>query len=184
MTLKYTPLRSSTTLQRFAFLVAMLTAATALSGCSNNEKKKYAPPESLCGVSVEPDLLAPFLPPGKRISTQLTRPNDGTQRCTVSVDDQLALIAGQIWWYKTGTVEEIASVHARVNNGNVTTGNNFLYSGTGAVGKVDGCTNSTHPDKALFTTVQVFTSGQEDASTMGQLITRYTEHVRAGRDCE
>ncbi|WP_307165707.1 hypothetical protein [Streptomyces rishiriensis] len=132
---------------------------------------------------MDADLLAPFLPPGERVSTRQTTPNGGTQRCNVSVDGELALVAGRLWWDKTGNVVDVAAVHAQVDKGDVITGDEFLYSGTGAVGKVEGCTNSAHPDQALFTVVQVFASGRENSSTMKRLITEYTGHVRKGREC-
>ncbi|MFF1445459.1 hypothetical protein [Streptomyces sp. NPDC058295] len=134
-------------------------------------------------MSVHPDLLAPFLPPGDKVSTRQTTPNGGTQRCNVSVDDELALVAGRLWWAKTGSVVDVAAVHAQVNKGDVTTGDEFLYSGTGAVGKVEGCTDSAHPDQALFTVVQVFASDRESSSTMKRLITEYTGQVQKGSDC-
>ncbi|MFF3207300.1 hypothetical protein [Streptomyces sp. NPDC002962] len=181
--MKYAPFPLSTALRCLAVLTASLTAGTALSGCSSSEERDYALPRSLCGVSVDPDLLAPFLPPGEEVSTRQTTPNDGTKRCNVSVDGELALVAGRLWWEKTGSVVDVAAVHAQVNKGKVITGEEFLHSGTGAVGKVDGCTDTAHPDQALFTVVQVFASGRESSSTMKRLITEYTGQVQKGSDC-
>ncbi|MFJ1812580.1 MULTISPECIES: hypothetical protein [unclassified Streptomyces] len=181
--MKYASLTLSTTLRRLVILTVSLTAATALSGCSSGEEREYSLPQSLCGVSVDPDSLAPFLPPGEKVSTRKTTPNGGTQRCNVSVDGELALVAGRLWWEKKGSVVDVAAVHAQVNEGDVITGDDFLYSGTGAVGKVVGCTDPSHPDQALFTVVQVFASGRESSSTMKRLITQYTGQVQQGSDC-
>lgn len=181
--MKYAPLPLSTTLRRLAILTASLAVGTALSGCSSGEEREYSLPQSLCGVSVDPDLLAPFLPPGEKVSTRQTTPNGGTQRCNVSVDGELALVAGRLWWEKTGSLVDVAAVHAQVNKGDVITGDEFLYSGTGAVGKVEGCTDSAHPDQALFTVLQVFASGRESSPTMKRLVTEYTGQVQKGSDC-
>ncbi|WP_314219135.1 hypothetical protein [Streptomyces zaehneri] len=181
--MKYAPLPLSTTLRRLAILTASLAVGTALSGCSSGEEREYSLPQSLCGVAVDPDLLAPFLPPGEKVSTRQTTPNGGTQRCNVSVDGELALAAGRLWWEKTGSVIDVAAVHAQVNKGDVITGDESLYSGTGAVEKIEECTDSAHPDQALFTVVQVFASGRESSSTMKRLITEYTEQVQKESDC-
>ncbi|WP_406006429.1 hypothetical protein OG440_09665 [Streptomyces sp. NBC_00637] len=173
----------STTLRRLSILTISLAAGTALSGCTSGEERDYSLPESLCGVPVDPDLLAPFLPPGESVSTRQTTPNGGTERCNVSVDGELALVTGRLWWEKTGSVADVAAVHAQVSKGDVSSGDTFLYSDTGAVGKVQGCTDSTHPDQALFTVVQVYASGRGGSSTMKRLITEYTGQVRKGKDC-
>ncbi|MDR6980572.1 hypothetical protein J2X68_007312 [Streptomyces sp. 3330] len=181
--MQYTPIPLSATLRLLAVVTASLAVGTALSGCSSGEKQGYSLPRSLCGVSVDPDLLAPFLPPGEEVSTRQATPNGGTQRCNVSVDGELALVAGRLWWEKAGSVADVAAVHAQVNKGKVITGHDFLHSGTGAVGKVGGCTDPAHPDQALFTVVQVFASGRKSPSTMQRLITDYTEQIKKGSDC-
>ncbi|MGP4047236.1 hypothetical protein [Streptomyces sp. 2A115] len=164
-------------------MATAVAIGTALSGCSKDEEREYALPKSLCGVTVNPDLMSPFLPPGKKIATQQESPNGGTKRCKVSVDGEVSLIAGQLWWEKGGTVADVASVNARVDPGQVTDNEKYLYSGTGAVGKAEGCTDATHPDQVLFTVLQVFTSGQDDAATMKRLIVDYTEQLQENNKC-
>jgi hypothetical protein len=134
-------------------------------------------------VAVKSDLLAPFLPPGKKISAQHESPNGGTNRCKVSVDGKIAIIAGQIWWEKEGTVSDVAAVHARVKPGHVTDDDKYIYSGTGAVGKAEGCADSAHPDQALFAVMQVFTSGRSDEAGMKSLIVDYTRKTQEKNGC-
>ncbi len=154
-----------------------------LLGCSKEEKREYTLPNSLCRTTVNPDLLSPFLPPGKKLSIHEVTPNGGTQRCNVSVDGKLALVASQVWWEEGGSVAAVASVHAQVDNGEITADEKLLYSGTGAVGKAEGCTDASHPSQALFTVLQVFASGRDDASSMKQLATDYTKQVKVSKNC-
>ncbi|MFF8025201.1 hypothetical protein ACFZDJ_29765 [Streptomyces sp. NPDC007896] len=155
----------------------------ALSGCSTEEVREYALPKSLCGVTVKSDLLSPFLPAGKKISTQQESPNGGTERCKISIDGKVAMIAGQLWWEKGGTVMDVAAVHAQVTPGTVTDDKRYLYSGTGAVGKAEGCSDSTHPDQYLFTVIQVFAPDLDDAATMKRLIVDYTKQIQEKYKC-
>ncbi|MFF3661455.1 hypothetical protein [Streptomyces olivochromogenes] len=155
----------------------------ALSGCSKDEVREYALPKSLCGVTVKSDLVSPFLPAGKKISTQQESPNGGTERCKISIDGKVAMIAGQLWWEKEGTVMDVAAVHAQVAPGTVTDDKRYLYSGTGAVGKAEGCSDSTHPDQHLFTVMQVFAPDLDDAATMKRLIVDYTKRIQEKNKC-
>jgi hypothetical protein len=168
---------------RIASLAAAFIAAATMGGCSKGAEREYALPSSLCGVTVKSDLLAPFLPPGKKVSTRHESPNGGTERCKVSVDGKIAIIAGQIWWEREGTVADVAGVHARVNPGHITDDEKYIYSGTGAVGKAEGCTDSAHPDQALFTVMQVYASGRADAAAMKSLIVDYTRRVQKKNSC-
>ncbi|MER6691181.1 hypothetical protein [Streptomyces minutiscleroticus] len=164
-------------------MAAIIVAGTALSACSKNETREYTPPKSLCNVSVEPDSLSPFLPGGKKISQQQESPNGGTERCKVSVDGKIAVIAGQVWWNSEGNVTEVASAHAKISPGQVTDDEQYFYSGTGAVGKAQGCTDKAHPDQSLFTALQVFAEDHDNKDAMKQLITEYTEQVRKDKKC-
>lgn len=182
--MKYSPLRPLSTAQRIALLMTGIALGATLSGCSASEEREYALPRSLCDVTVDPDLLSPFLPSGEKVSARQETPNDGTQRCNVSVDNKVALVAGQLWWDEGGSVAEVAAVHAQVGKGRLTDDEMFFYSGTGAVGKVEGCRDSSHPNQILFTTIQVFTSGRDDTSTMKRLITDYTKQVHSNNNCK
>ncbi|MFC9647592.1 hypothetical protein [Streptomyces sp. NPDC056937] len=166
-------------------MATAITFGIVLAACSTpkSEERKYAVPESLCGVTVESDLLSPFLPPGEKISTQKESPNGGTTQCNIIVDGKIAVIASRIWWARGGGVSDVAAVHAKVDPGQVTDDNMYLYSGTGAVGRTEDCTDSTHPDQNLFTVIQVFTSNRDDKSSMKSLIPAYTKAVEQSDEC-
>lgn len=168
---------------RTVALTAAVVLGTALSGCSQEEKREYALPESLCGAPVQPELLDSLLPPGKKVSARTQTPNGGTRRCSVTVDDKVALVAGQIWWDKDEGVSDVAAAHAKVSPGTVTGSGKYLYSGTGAVGRTEGCETSEHPGQALFATLQLYASGRSDKAAMKSLIADYTTSVEKSGAC-
>ncbi|MEU2560091.1 hypothetical protein ABZ626_12245 [Streptomyces longispororuber] len=77
----------------------------------------------------------------------------------------------------------VATVHAQVEPGHVTVDKKYLYSGTGAVGKGKDCVDPTHPDQVLYTVVQSYAAGRDDAATMKKLITAYTTAVERSTAC-
>ncbi|MGW7266957.1 hypothetical protein [Streptomyces sp. NPDC054842] len=166
-----------------ALTAAAVVGGMALAGCSQEEKREYALPESLCGAPVRPELLEPLLPPGKKVSTRTETPNGGTRRCTIAVDGKVALVAGQIWWDKDEGVSDVAAAHAKVSPGTVTGSGTYLYSSTGAVGRASGCETSEHPDQALFTTLQVYAPDRSDKAAMRKLIADYTKSTKKSDAC-
>ncbi|AVH95154.1 MULTISPECIES: hypothetical protein [Streptomyces] len=91
----------------------------ALSACSqpHEEQRKYALPDSLCGVEVAPDLLSPFLPPGEELSVKEDVPDGGTETCELFIDGKPGLFVKQIWWREEDSIAEVASVQAMVGTG-------------------------------------------------------------------
>ncbi|MFD7290714.1 hypothetical protein [Streptomyces sp. NPDC059863] len=167
-----------------AVVVAM---GTTLAACSNSksEERKYAVPNSLCGIAVDTEQLSPFLPSGENISTQKTSPSDGTTRCTITVDGEVAVIASRIWWGKGNGVGviDVAGAHAKVEPGRVTDDEKYFYSATGAVGKTEDCADSGHPEQDLFTVIQVFASDRDDEAGMKSLVSEYTRAVEQSDEC-
>ncbi|MFF6999959.1 hypothetical protein ACFY93_34210 [Streptomyces sp. NPDC008313] len=163
--------------------VAAIILAVPLSACSKGAEKAYSVPHIVCGTKVNADLMSPFLPPGKKISTQSLTPNDGTRRCRVIVDEKVALIFGQIWWGEKGSIADVASVHFRVTPENAAENGKYLYSETGAVAKTEECSTSKHPDQDLFTVIQVSAPDRENKSVMRRLIADYTENVEKSDAC-
>ncbi|MGW2510629.1 hypothetical protein ACWC0A_14560 [Streptomyces scopuliridis] len=168
-------------------MAAVVAMGTTLAACSSSksEERKYAVPKSLCGIAVESEQLSLFLPPGEKISTQKTSPSGGTTRCTITVDGKVAVIASRIWWGKGNGVGviDVAGVHAKVEPGQVTDDEKYFYSGTGAVGKTEGCADSAHPGQDLFTVIQVFASDRDDESGMKRLISNYNKAVEQSDEC-
>ncbi|MFB7194307.1 hypothetical protein [Streptomyces sp. NPDC056240] len=111
-------------------------------------------------------------------------PNDGTNRRQGLVDGKVALVSSRIWAAQKDSVAQMANSNANTDDGALTDDSHYMYSRTGAVGRVEDCADPTHPEQALFSVIQVFASDVEgEASTMKQLITAYTKAVGASSDC-
>lgn len=160
-----------------------VAVASALTSCSNGEEREYAVPTSLCGAKVRADLLSPFLPPGSKVSVKDTTPVEGTKRCNVSVDGKLAVVASREWWEKDESMTKVAFAHAHVELDSSESSENYLYSGTGAVGRTESCTDPAFEGQAMFTAIQVYASGRDDAKSMKGLIADYTESVEKSAEC-
>ncbi|MEV0126050.1 hypothetical protein AB0I16_31655 [Streptomyces sp. NPDC050703] len=156
----------------------------ALSACSEKQgKREYSLPRSLCTVKVKAALLDPFMPDGEQATFRREHPSGGTERCDIAVDGKTALRVSQVWWDEQGNVAEVASVHAHVEARPVETSEKYLFSGTGAVGKVNACSDPAHPQQALFTVIQVFTPDHSDAPAMKKLISNYTGALENSKKC-
>ncbi|WP_406274492.1 hypothetical protein OHT93_27940 [Streptomyces sp. NBC_00191] len=160
-----------------------VVVASVLTGCSNGEEREYAVPTSLCGATVRADLLSPFLPPGAKVSVKDTTPVEGTKRCNVSVDGKLAVVASREWWEKDERITKVAFAHAHVELDSSESSGNYLYSGTGAVGRTEGCTDPAFKGQSMFTAIQVYASDLDDAKSMQSLIAEYTESVEKSAEC-
>ncbi|MFE6960741.1 hypothetical protein [Streptomyces sp. NPDC057696] len=170
--------------RRVAEVGAAMALVCALAGCSGSgEGKDYATPKSLCGVSIDPDLIEPFLPAGKGIAVQKKTPVPSRTRCQVNVDGKVAFVASQEWWERGDTITDVAASHTRIDADKSADGEKYLYSGTGGFGRAGSCTNTEHPEHALFTVAQVFADGHEDAPAMRRLITAYTKSVERSSVC-
>ncbi|MEU3920172.1 hypothetical protein [Streptomyces sp. NPDC029004] len=160
-----------------------VVVASVLTSCSNGEEREYAVPTSLCGAKVQADLLSPFLPPGAKVSVKDSTPVDGTKRCNVSVDGKLAVVASREWWQKDERITKVAFAHAHVELDTSESSGNYLYSGTGAVGRTEGCTDPAFKGQSMFTAIQVYASDLDDAKSMKGLIAEYTASVEKSAEC-
>ncbi|MER7350826.1 hypothetical protein ABT390_36070 [Streptomyces aurantiacus] len=118
------------------------------------------------------------------MSTKQTFPDGGTEQCTLTVDkDKVAVIAKQKWWPEGDSLLNVAPSSVWRKSRHTVEGDNFLYSGIGAVGKTKDCADPAHPDQRLFTIIQSFTRDREDSRTMGKLIKAYTKQVEQSKAC-
>ena len=162
----------------------MLAVFGLLVGCSESgEQKEYDTPSALCGVSVDPNLVSPFLPSGKKVNVGKKTPVPSRTRCQVDIDGKVALMASQEWWAKEDGITDVADAHPQLGSAEPTDDDTLLHSGTGAVAQVKSCTNADLPDHVLYTAIQVYASDREDASAMKKLITAYTEEVERSSAC-
>jgi hypothetical protein len=170
-----------------ASIAVALTGVLAISGCSGGggeEEKKYTVPSTLCGVSLDPKLLNTFLPGGDSISVKPSSPNGGTKRCDVIVDGDISVRQIQTWWSNGESASTVAAAYDKMDDGQVTDDDRYLYSGAGAVGKTaKTCKSSEHPDQALYAVVQVFTPDRSDSDAMKRMITAYTKALEDSGEC-
>ncbi|NUK10881.1 hypothetical protein HRW18_23420 [Streptomyces lunaelactis] len=164
-------------------IVIAVVAAGALTACSDGKQREYAVPDSLCGAKVSADLLSPFLPPGSQVSVEDTTPFEGKRRCNVSVDGELAVVASREWWKKDERITKVAVAHKDMKLEKSETSGNYLYSGNGAVGRTEGCTDADFKGQSMFTAVEVYASGLDDAKSMKGLIADYTASVEKSTEC-
>jgi hypothetical protein len=165
---------------RAAFAVSILLLS--LSGCSENEQEaKYSPPRFLCGIAVDTEALAKFLPAGKKVSTKATATSPQATRCSVSVDGKRIVYTAQEWWNNM-SVLNFAQGLTLDKLDHQTDDGRFAYSGNEAFGKTEGCHSSR--GQVLYTAVQAAGSKHSDAEAMKKLITTYTEAVEKSRACD
>ncbi|GGY01736.1 hypothetical protein GCM10010358_64640 [Streptomyces minutiscleroticus] len=163
----------------------IIVAIGILTSCSEpTDKKEYDTPKALCGVSVDQNLIAPFLPSGERIEIQEKNPSPNLKRCQVNVDGKMALIASEEWWEGGDDIIDVAKGNPEVDSAEPTDDGTYIYSRTGGVGRVKSCTNPDHPDQALYTTIRADSSNKIDESTMQKLIAAYTKAVGRSSACQ
>ncbi|MEU3951690.1 hypothetical protein AB0F45_05105 [Streptomyces achromogenes] len=164
------------------------TAAIAvlglMSACSEPApKKEYAVPESLCGVPVEPGLLAPFLPVGKAVKVGETRPVPSRKMCRVDVDGTWAVMADLQWWEEDVDVSTVVTANPETEKAAQSVDDDFFYTATGAVRLVKGCRNPDHARHLLYTSIQVNDSDLGDTAAMKKFSAAFTNAVERSREC-
>ncbi|WP_432139373.1 hypothetical protein [Streptomyces sp. bgisy154] len=165
-------------------LSGILTATACSTSSGGDGERNYTIPSTQCGISLNPELISPFLPGGDSITVKPSSPNGGTKRCDVIVDGKLAIREIQSWWSNGERVTTVAEAYDKTANGEVAPNGRVLFSDVGAVGKTAAyCTSVEHPDQTLFTVIQVFTSGRSDSAAMKRLVTSYTQSVENSAEC-
>ncbi|MDL5204130.1 hypothetical protein [Streptomyces sp. ALI-76-A] len=164
----------------------LLGALGTLVGCSGADgAKEYDPPETLCGIQVDPELVAKLLPAGEEIEIEEKNPVPSRKRCQLNIDGKAALIASQEWWEKEDNIIDVADAHPQLESVQPENGERpYLYTGTGGVGRTDSCVSRDHPDQNLFTAIQVYGKGVDSSETMKKAITAYTQAVERSNACQ
>ncbi|MCC9739112.1 hypothetical protein [Streptomyces sp. MNU89] len=180
------PLTNSRLNERSWWIATLVTATLALglTGCSGEAERAYKTPASLCGVSLGSELLSPFLPPGSTISVVPSTPVDGTERCTVRVDGESAMVASQEWWDEASraTPQKVASAHAHVEPDHVSEDGRHVYSSRGAAWKVS-CREPQRSKSELFIVLQIPESGNPNEDAMKKLAEAYAQEVAFSDKC-
>ncbi|MFD1829258.1 hypothetical protein ACFSJS_06230 [Streptomyces desertarenae] len=163
-------------------IVGALLLGLGATACSTQERN-YEIPSALCGTAVSPDLLEPFLPPGKEISMRESSLMGGFKKCRVLVDGIQVLSAGIDWREKEQSLTGAAYAAIGVDPGDKESDDGrYLYSDTGAVGEVV-CPNPRRPDRRLFVTALGRGDGETGEAAMGKFIAAYAEAVGKSGEC-
>ncbi|MEU7559906.1 hypothetical protein [Streptomyces eurythermus] len=161
--------------------IAVSVLLLALASCSEDEpEREYSLPRTACGTAIDAEALAKFLPPGKKVSTDVTVASAKATRCAVSVDGKRVVYTAQEWWNDM-SVLQFAKGLTLDKVGHQTEDGRFAYSGNQAFGKTEDCHNSR--GQVLYTAVLATGSKHSDAAAMKQLITNYTEAVQRSGVC-
>lgn len=171
-----------------ASIAVALAGALIVSACSSGggeEDKNYTLPSTLCGITLDSELLGVFLPGGDSVDVKSSSPNGGTKRCDVIVDSDLAVRQTQTWWSNGESASTVAAGYDKMDDSQVSNDDRYLFSGTGAVGKTTAsCKSTDHPDQTLYAVVQVFTPDRSDSEAMNKLIKAYTKALEGSSECD
>ncbi|MFD5838348.1 hypothetical protein ACFWHV_33070 [Streptomyces collinus] len=162
---------------------ATLTTLTlALTGCGGDEQQReYTIPSTLCGTAVDRDTLAPFLPPGHKITVK-DKSYSGAKGCQVTVDNKLIFTTNQLWLEEGNTTAFVAARQSLDIPGHSAESGRFRYSGYEAFGKTRGCVDTKYKQE-LYATMQASGSKHRDAEAMKRLIISYTKEVEKSPEC-
>ncbi|NEE17519.1 hypothetical protein G3M58_65035 [Streptomyces sp. SID7499] len=166
-------------------LISTATLATlilTLSGCGNDgQKREYATPSTLCGISVDGDALAPFLPSGRKITVK-DKSYPGAKGCQVIVDNKLIFTTNQMWLKEGSTTAFVAARQSLDATDHSADSGRFRYSEDEAYGKTRDCVDTKYKQE-LFTIMQASGSTHGDAEAMKRLIISYTKEVEKSAEC-
>ncbi|MET8841218.1 hypothetical protein ABZW67_14120 [Streptomyces rubiginosohelvolus] len=169
-----------------ASLAATVALAATLSACSGDEppEKAYTVPGSLCGIAVEPALVKAVLPGGDSLTSATQKPNGGTIRCNLYVDDKLVLSLAQAWWSEGKATAAVSPAYPGTKDGTMSEDERFIYSGQAGVGRtVPSCKTAEHPEQDLYIAVETRDTGIDDPEAIEKLLTAYTKAVEGSPAC-
>ncbi|MFC5154842.1 hypothetical protein [Streptomyces amakusaensis] len=170
-------------------VAALLVLPT--SACTAPEPeaaKSYTVPNTLCDNPIEPNLLEPALPPGRKISTKETK-LIGAEGCHILVDGVSALSVRKVWRESSTTVLDVSSLwHGggiRLDS-KLTKDRRYAWSAKGGVARVH-CPEPKEPkrkhDYTLFATIVIFGDLKAKESETKKLITAYAASVGKSAGC-
>lgn len=134
--------------------VVALGATLLTTACSSpSPELEYAVPSSLCGTKVTSTSLEPLLPPGKEISEEPTAAV-GVERCRLQVDGKTVFSSSVEKRAADVSAQDVAESAVGVEPTDSATGDGrFIYSKTGAVGRVE-CPASGQSDASWWVTAR------------------------------
>lgn len=171
----------------YPFLIPLscaLTMGLFGSSCTATEKS-YTVPEALCETSIRSDLLTPLLAPGKELSTVSTNKTQSIRRCRIYIDGKEALSVSSEWLNKDKKLRDVAahSYNYVEPNDTVSDDGMYIYSDTGAIGRVM-CTRPPTASERVFASIRVSDAGRPDATALSKLIRAYSEAIKDSQHCK
>ncbi|MFE6286957.1 hypothetical protein [Streptomyces sp. NPDC057877] len=164
---------------RALLTIATITLTFTFTGCADDDGRGYALPKTLCGIPIDTNDLAPFLPAGRE-ATVSEKDYSSSQWCDLIIDDAVVMSARQEWLSQGRTVAQYAAELAQEPLTHSVMGGRFHYSASEGFGKAEGCIGSK---QELYTSIQVWSSDHQDADAMKHLVIDYTEEVEKSADC-
>lgn len=160
---------------------ASFAAVVTVTVSCSSPVREYKVPTALCGVKIAPAVLEPVLPPGNEVTLHPTDVG-GNKRCRLHVDGASVLSASIERWEQDTSTQDVASGALAVDPlDNQSKDRRFIYSKTGAVGRVN-CPDPQTSDGSLWATVRV-THDDATEADMKSLITAYADSVAASGEC-
>lgn len=154
----------------------------SVSGCGTEERKReYSVPDSMCGVNVGTDLIEPFMPPGKQLQQAEEGDDVVIWSCDVSVDGEDVFQITREWWKPGWSARRFAPSQAYVEPEHEAADESYVYSDEGAVAALR-CTEEGN-DWDLFLVARVRDAGVPDEKAMGRFITTYRAEVLKTDPC-
>ncbi|BCL23364.1 hypothetical protein ACPCBX_29085 [Streptomyces tuirus] len=161
-------------------LVAVMTALLSIAACSSSDKQ-YTVPGALCGIKVPQNVLKAVLPNGEDL-TEHSDSSGSTKRCRIHVDGESVFSASTERWDGETTSNDVAQSALGVDpQDQKSDEGRYIYSSTGAVGKVD-CAQAEEAHEPLWASVRV-THEEANNADMLKLIKAYAEAVGSSQEC-
>lgn len=167
----------------FRIVVPLAVALSlSVSGCGTEEKKREYPiPESLCGLKAGAELVEPFMPPGKRVRLVEEGDDIVIWSCDVSVDGEDVFQITREWWEPGWSARRFAPSQAYVKPEHEAADKSYVYSDRGAVTAVRCTEQGKKWD--VFLVARVRNTGVSNAEAMEKFITAYREEFLRSDPC-
>jgi len=152
-------------------------------GCSEEQKREYTLPTSLCGVSVPTSALSQLLPVGKRLTVDEATPvPDALTTCEASVDGDMVLSLEQEHRDVGASAYDIARDRFGVKQPKSAQQRSVAYSDRVAVSVVK-CRGGESGDEDITVAVKVLKPAHQNESAMKYLILGYTSAFKKQQPC-
>ncbi|MFE5137515.1 hypothetical protein ACFRDV_07520 [Streptomyces fagopyri] len=155
----------------------------AVAGCSDEQKREYTLPDSLCGVPAPKRALSRLLPAGKHLAVDKATPvADAITTCRASVDGHLVLSLEREIREVGASARDIAVNQLGVKQLTSAERDSVAYADRAAVSVVQ-CRGGGAADKDISIAVKVLEPGHRNEAAMKELILEYTSAFKKRQPC-